>query len=80
MSIEPAGQGSLFTSDFLTESILGLPEWCALGDADLDRFGETIRAVFDHFPISHTPNESQTEDDLIWPILERLGWTASLRA
>ena len=26
-----------------------------------------------------TPNESQTEDDLIWPILSALGWSASLR-
>ena len=26
-----------------------------------------------------TPNESQTEDDLIWPLLAALGWTASLR-
>ena len=25
------------------------------------------------------PNESQTETDLIWPILEALGWTSSLR-
>jgi hypothetical protein len=24
-------------------------------------------------------NESQTEDDLIWPILRALGWTESLR-
>ena len=39
----------------------------------------SLRAVFDRFPISQTPNESQTEDDLIWPILETLGWTQSLR-
>ena len=26
-----------------------------------------------------SPNESQTEDDLIWPLLGVLGWTASLR-
>ena len=26
-----------------------------------------------------TPNESQTEDDLIWPVLLRLGWKESLR-
>ena len=24
-------------------------------------------------------NESQTEDDLIWPVLGALGWTESLR-
>ena len=79
MSSEIASQGSLFTSDFLTETIHSISEWSAFGDADLDQFGESVRALFDRFPISQTPNESQTEDDLIWPILEALGWTESLR-
>ena len=79
MNSEIANQGSLFTSDFLTESIHDVSEWNAFADADLDRFGVALRAAFDRFPISQTPNESQTEDDLIWPILEELGWTESLR-
>ncbi len=79
MSSEIASQGSLFTSDFLTESIQDVSEWNTLVDADLDQFGASVRAVFERFPISQTPNESQTEDDLIWPILEALGWTESLR-
>lgn len=79
MSSEIASQGSLFTSDFLTDSIQGVSEWNALCNADLDQFGESIRKHFDCFPISQTPNESQTEDDLIWPTLEALGWTESLR-
>ena len=79
MSSEIASQGSLFTSDFLTESIQDVSEWNTLGDADLEKFGESIRGHFDSFPITQTPNESQTEDDLIWPILEALGWTESLR-
>ena len=69
MSSEIASQGSLFTSDFLTETIQGVSEWNTLGNADLDRFGTSLRSIFDNFPISQTPNESQTEDDLIWPIL-----------
>ena len=79
MIAELASQGSLFTSDFLTETIQNVSEWNALADTDLDRFGNSIRAVFDRFPISQTPNESQTEDDLIWPVLEELGWTEGLR-
>ncbi|UKV14905.1 BREX-1 system adenine-specific DNA-methyltransferase PglX [Thalassospiraceae bacterium SW-3-3] len=79
MSREIANQGSLFTSDFLTETIKGVSEWNAFDDADLDQFRASIRSVFDRFPISQSPNESQTEDDLIWPILEKLGWTESLR-
>ena len=79
MSNEIANQGSLFTTDFLTESIRQVSEWSALSDADLDQFDKLLRAHFGRFPISQTPNESQTEDDLIWPILEELGWTESLR-
>ena len=79
MSIELVSQGSLFTSDFLTETTQGVSDWNALADVDLDRFGKSIRTIFDHFPISQTPNESQTEDDLIWPILKELGWTEALR-
>lgn len=79
MSSEIASQGSLFSSDFLTETIHEVSEWSALGDDVLDQFSAAIRSAFDRFPISQTPNESQTEDDLIWPILEGLGWANSLR-
>jgi len=79
LSSEIASQGSLFTSDFLTETIQGVSEWNGLKAPDVDHFAITVRAVFERFPISQTPNESQTEDDLIWPILEALGWTESLR-
>ena len=79
MSREIASQGSLFTSDFLTDSIQGVSEWDNLGDADLDHFSSAVQGLFDRFPITQTPNESQTEDDLIWPILEALGWVDFLR-
>ena len=38
-----------------------------------------VNVGFNVFPIAGSPNESQTEDDLIWPVLTQLGWTASLR-
>ncbi len=79
MNIEGAVQGSLFARDFLTESISRLSDWQAVDDAALDEFERALQSVFDPFPIDQTPNESQTEDDLIWPVLEALGWTASLR-
>ncbi|MCB1432430.1 MAG: restriction endonuclease [Alphaproteobacteria bacterium] len=79
MSSEIASQGSLFTSDFLTDSIRQVAEWNTFADADLDQFQAAIRATFERFPIAQTPNETQTEDDLIWPILRTLGWTDSLR-
>lgn len=72
-------QGSLFSYDFLRESIVRLPDWEAFDDERATALHDGLRAVFDRFPTTQTPNESQTEDDLIWPILECLGWTASLR-
>ena len=79
MSIENAFQGSLFADDFLCETVAALPDWQELDDASLANLEDALRTIFDHFPIAGSPNESQTEDDLIWPVLERLGWTASLR-
>ncbi|MCI0599692.1 MAG: hypothetical protein L0Y60_09240 [Beijerinckiaceae bacterium] len=78
MSI-PAFQGSLFSNDFLQDAITRLSDWSAIDDAALDRFARDVKQIFGHFPTAQTPNESQTEDDLIWQILSRIGWTASLR-
>ena len=79
MSIASPFQGSLFVNDFLCESIVQLPDWREIDDKDFDIFKTSIGKVFDRFPTSQTPNESQTEDDLIWPVLGQLGWRASLR-
>ena len=72
-------QGSLFSGDLLSETIAGSADWLALDDAALDDFEASFRALFARFPTADSPNESQTEDDLIQPVLHRLGWTASLR-
>ncbi len=76
---DPAFQGSLFSIDFLQETIVQLPDWSAVDDRALDSLARDLRQIFDRFPTAQTPNESQTEDDLIWPVLSRLGWTQSLR-
>jgi len=72
-------QGSLFSSDFLQESITGLPDWSHIDGGALEALRLDLRRIFDRFPTALSPNESQTEDDLIWPVLSRLGWTESLR-
>ena len=72
-------QGSLFAEDFLRESIKELADWSAIQDAEIDELEADLRSVFDSFPTNLAPNESQTEDDLIWPVLTRIGWTESLR-
>ena len=72
-------QGSLFAEDFLLGSIKTLPDWETVTDAGLDEVHAQLRNLFARFPAAASPNESQTEDDLIWPVLHTLGWSASLR-
>ena len=79
MSLDTAFQGSLFASEFLRDAITRLPDWQELDDASLETLEAALREVFGRFPIAGSPNESQTEDDLIRPVLARLGWAASLR-
>jgi hypothetical protein len=75
----PAFQGSLLSIDFLQERITQLPDWSAVDHTASDALARDLTQIFDRFPTAQTPNESQTEDDLIWPVLARLDWTASLR-
>ena len=76
MSIDAAFQGSLFAHDFLCESVAETPDWQALDDAALETLEAALRAIFDQFPFVGSPNESQTEDDLIWFVIAALGWSA----
>ena len=72
-------QGSLFAEDFLRESIVDLNDWQDFDESMLDGVESTLQDIFARFPANRSPNESQTEDDLIWPVLGQLGWTANLR-
>ena len=69
MSLDIAFQGSLFASDFLRDAITRSPDWQELDDASLEELEAALRAIFDRFPAAASPNESQTENDLIWPVL-----------
>ncbi len=77
--IDPAFQGSLFSNDFLCDSIAGLSEWTTFDDAAANALAADLAGMFQRFPVAGRPNESQTEDDLIWAVLRRLGWNHSLR-
>ena len=79
MSSATPFQGSLFANDFLQDAIMRLDDWRGLDGNAFDDFKASVWGVFDDFPIDGSPNESQTEDDLIWPVLAQLGWTVSLR-
>lgn len=78
MSEKPIFQGSLFAAAFLDESIAEMPEWQALDNEKIEKIEEGIRDILVGFPVDHSANESQTEDDLIWPVLGSLGWTEHL--
>ena len=79
MNGEKLFQGSLFAEDFLRESVARMPDWQGIDDTSLNQLEAELRDVFVRFPTDRSPNESQTEDDLIWPVLGYLGWTESLR-
>ena len=68
--------GSLFTADYLTDGIRGTTHYMEIDPGDLSC---RLTTIFDAFPRAANPNEAQTEDDLIWPVLATLGWTDALR-
>ncbi|MDN3278898.1 hypothetical protein QWJ07_31875 [Frankia sp. RB7] len=72
-------QGNLFSRDFLLDGIRRTPEWLALDDASIDKLKDDLAAIYRRLPLSRATSESQTEDELIWPVLERLGWSDWLR-
>jgi hypothetical protein len=72
-------QGSLFSGDFLTDSITRLPDWADVSDSEIADLSGKLTEIFAKFPTKQSPNEAQTEDDLIWKVLGALGWTAFLR-
>ena len=68
--------GSLFTSDYLTHGITETTDYAAV---DTVALATRLRRIVDAFPSASQPNEAQTEDDLIWPVLTALGWIETLR-
>ncbi len=78
MNIELPGQGGLLTPGFLTDTIREMDDWTTLSDAEVDQIDEAIRETVSEFGAAQSPNEAQTEQDLIWPVLSHLGWTETL--
>ena len=69
--------GHLFTQYFLTDGIRATPERRAQAPA-FAQFRDAARRLFHDFANFHNPNETQTEQDLIRPLLELPGWTDDL--
>ena len=66
--------GQLFTHYFLTDGIKATAEWPASA-AYYDAFRQSLAQAYETFRQHHQPNEALTEQDLIRPALELLGWT-----
>ena len=69
--------GHLFTQYFLTDGIRQTPERRAQASAFQD-FRDAAHRLFHDFATNLNPNEHQTEQDLIRPLLQLLGWTDDL--
>ena len=68
--------GHLFASYFLTEGIRDTPEWKA-SLADPERFAafrDGVRHCYESLSTAAEPNEAVTEQELIRPVFELLGW------
>ena len=68
--------GRLFTDYFLSEGIQSTDEW---GEAlatsqELEAFREGLRRPYEALSRAQDPNEAVTEQELILPVLELLGW------
>ena len=68
--------GNLFTNYFLTEGIKATAEWRAyISDSTaFAAFRDGVRQHYDALSGSEGPNEAVTEQELIRPVLELLGW------
>ena len=69
--------GQLFTRYFLTDGIRSTGEWKLLVEQPeaFTTFKSALSGLFDSFSAYGKPNEATTEQDLILPIFELLGWT-----
>ncbi len=71
----PDMPGQLFTHYFLTDGIKATAEWQASRPEAFAAFRNGVAHRYDALSGARNPNEARTEDELIRPVLELLGWT-----
>lgn len=67
--------GSLFTRDFLIEGMRGTDAWAGLDEATAAAFRMRLESLLKAFGKMKIPTEAETEKELIWPLLEAIGWS-----
>ena len=65
--------GQLFTQYYLTEGIKATTRWNSSA-ANVQPFRDRVRQRYDTLDAYSSPNEAVTEQELIRPVLELLGW------
>ena len=66
---------TLFSQSFLEAGLRETPEYQQIGPDFLSRFRQNLKVPYDDLIQNyHDPNEAQTEDALIRPVLDLLGW------
>ncbi len=68
-------QGSLFTHYFLAEGVRQASDYRALDEVKLAQLHKKIQSRYEKFRRAQRPDEADTEDELIQPILNELGFT-----
>ena len=68
--------GQLFTEYFLNEGIRDTPEWREIdrSPGGFESFRDGVGERYESLSGSVNPNEAVTEQELIRPVLELLGW------
>ena len=68
--------GQLFTQYFLTEGIQATDAWqdCVRQPRTFTAFKQSLRDILEKIASAHEPNEAQTENEVVRPLLELLGW------
>lgn len=67
--------GNLFTRDYLLDGIDRTAQWIGLTDKSVDEFRKRLESIAGKFLKIAKPNEAETEKDLIYPVIEALGWS-----
>ncbi|MCD6318737.1 hypothetical protein J7M02_06680, partial [Candidatus Aerophobetes bacterium] len=67
-------KGHLFSEYFITEGIKLTDDYSKISNEELEELFENIKLIYTRFVTRENPDEPDTEDDFIRPILELLGW------
>jgi hypothetical protein len=66
--------GTLFTEDFLREGVLQTSDWQNFPASELETAEDRLEKILSTFEIGAIHNEADTEERVIYKVLEALGW------